>query len=360
MKGKSKSYQNLSKVASLNFERYCNSNGITTQKWLDDLKTKSEDDCKSTFFYQTQIWINTLKLTHKGKRNYFGIIKKLARSNGLKISKDDVQDAELDFGDKNEETKYSLSLDDIHLILKNSTWKKRGLYLFLMSTALRPKEAMSLVKSDFTLLPDGHYLINLRSGTTKKKRQREVFASKECSPYITRTLKDLSKNDLVWTTQRTPEYAVINADSVFRDLIERIGLNQKYETGRNKLNLYCFRAYFYTQASLKFGDEYAHKMLGHDVPLAVYDRKTPDEKLKMYQELEPNLTADQTEKLKIENDQLRGKDQQITELREELKNAVKMFLLYGNTKGLSLEEMIKQVKDTRLKGIDEEIDKIGQ
>jgi len=33
----------MSKVASLNFEKYCNSNGITIQKWLDDLKTKSEE-----------------------------------------------------------------------------------------------------------------------------------------------------------------------------------------------------------------------------------------------------------------------------------------------------------------------------
>ena len=62
-----------------------------------------------------------------------------------------------------------------------------------------------------------------------------------------------------------------------------------------KITSHSFRAYFFTAATRKHGENYAHKMTGHGGYLIQYDRYDDETKLKMYLELEPDLVVfDQT------------------------------------------------------------------
>ena len=321
LKQLSKSYRNVSKVSISNFEEFTKAEceGKNIEETFDYLKAQPEDKRTPLLYHIFQSWINRLcdtKDTTTAK-NYFGVIKKLARHYGFKISNDDVKE-NLSFPKKLKERKYVLTLDDIDLILKESTWKKQGYYLFLLSTGMRPKEALSIRKKHITQLGNGMYMITIPAEATKLKVEREAFVSREVYPYLAKMLREKDDNDLIWTGQNDADFAVITAGSTFRDLCDRIGLTQRYESvDRRKLNLYCFRGFFYAKASRKHGDEYAHKMIGHLGYLPVYDRKTIDERIEMYKEFESELITDQTQKLKIENNQLQEKTNEIQSIKKQ-------------------------------------------
>lgn len=322
LKKSSKSYQNVSKIAQANFGEFTKAEceGKNAQETFGYIKALPEAERESMLYHVFQSWINKLDETKDTTttKNYFGVIKKLARHYGFKIGKEDVKE-KLSFTKKIKDRKYVLTLDDIHLILKESTWKKKGFYLFLLSTGMRPKEALSIRKKDVTLLSNGRYLITLPAQITKLKIEREAFVSKEVYPYLARMLREKEDNDLIWTGQKNTDYAVITAGSTFRNLCDRIGFTQRYENvNRRKLNLYCFRGFFYAKASRKHGDEYAHKMIGHSGYLPEYDRKTIDERIEMYQEFENELITDQTQKLKIENDKLKAKDLKLNKMDKKI------------------------------------------
>ena len=72
--------------------------------------------------------------------------------------------------------------------------------------------------------------------------------------------------------------------------LEALGYNQKYSSnGFYKITSHSFRSYFFTAATRKHNENYAHKMSGHGGYLMQYDRMTEEEKLQMYLELEPDL-----------------------------------------------------------------------
>ncbi len=320
LKGLSKAYQRTVKASTNQFTEFCNKecDGRTISETFDYIKKLPEENRESILYHVFQTWINQLSETKDPTtvRNYFIVIKKLARHHSIKISNEDVKD-NLTLPKKIRERKYVLTLDDIHLILKESTWKKQGFYLFLLSTGMRPQEALSIRKHHIKLLDNGMYMIIIPAEATKLKVEREAFVSREVYPYLAKILRDLNQNDLIWTEQKNADHAVISAGSAFRNCCNRIGLTQRYENvNRRKLNLYCFRGFFYAKASRKHGDEYAHKAIGHTGYLPQYDRKTLDEKISMYKEFENELITDQTQRQKIE---LKEKEQKIIELEEKTK-----------------------------------------
>ena len=311
----SKSYQNVSKIAQDSFEAFTKAEceGKTISETFEFIKALPEAKREPTLYHVLQSWINKLCETRDTTtaKNYFGVIKKLARYYGFKISKDDVKER-LKFPKKIKDRKYVLTIDDINLILKGSNWNKKGFYLFLLSTGMRPKEALSIRKKHVTQLGNGMYMITIPAEATKLKIEREAFVSREVYPYLAKMLREKEYNDLIWTGQENTDFAVITAGTTFRDLCDRIGFTQRYENvNRRKLNLYCFRGFFYAKASRKHGDEYAHKMIGHEGYLPVYDRKTIDERIEMYKEFENELIIDQTHKLKLENDILKQNQDKI-------------------------------------------------
>ena len=329
LKGLSVAYNRTVKISTKQFEAFCKKecDGKTIEKTFDYIKKLPEEKRELTLYHVFQTWINELTETLDPTtiKTKFGVIKKLARHYGIKINTEDVKE-NLTFPKKIKERKYVLTLDDIHVLLEGSHYKKRGFYLFLISTGMRPKEALSIRKRHVTMLNNGRYVIKIPAEATKLKIEREAFASKELLPHLTKILRSKNENDLLWTGQENSDFAVMTADAVFRSLLKRVGFTQKYEhVNRNKLNLYCFRGFFYAKASMRHGDEYAHKAIGHTGYLPQYDRKTLDEKLSMFEDYENDLITDQTLRQKGEIIQLKEKSKRIDELESIVKNQDKDF-----------------------------------
>jgi len=88
----------------------------------------------------------------------------------------------------------------------------------------------------------------------------------------------------------------------------------------HKITSHNFRAFFFTQAVRKHGENYAHRLTGHGGYLMQYDRMTDEEKLKMYIDLEPELVVFDTSKQKLEIEKLKmQQDESVKEMKEELK-----------------------------------------
>ena len=119
---------------------------------------------------------------------------------------------------------------------------------------------------------------------------RTVKFSKEINSYLRKLLnniKDSDENTLVFCKNPNLDDARSNEDTVFREYCNKVGFTQKYETTRRyKINLYCFRAYFFTRALRRFGDETAHALTGHGAYLQQYQRRTLDEKIELWNELD--------------------------------------------------------------------------
>jgi len=343
-KSLSKSFQRTIDVTTRNFENFCDREcaGRTIEETFDYLLKLPHEEYELKLYHLFQTWINELVKTLDPTtiRNYFMSIKKLARHHGIKISQDDVRE-NLIFPKKIKERKYVLTLDDIHLILKESSWKIKGFYLFLLSSGMRPQEALSIRKRHIELLANGRYIIHIPGNAVKTKVERESFVSREVFPYLSKILRDKKPNDLVWTGQENGYHAVTTAGATFRNCCDRIGLTQKYESvDRRKLNLYCFRGFFYAKASMKHGDEYAHKMIGHAGYLPQYDRKTIDERLTMYLDYENELITDQTQKLKVENDRLKVKQNEINKMDKKINTVYDVLNKLITSDEIPIEDLI--------------------
>src|SRR3989304_3833461 len=130
----------------------------------------------------------------------------------------------------------------------------------------------------------------------------------------------LNSEDYVFRKKQNWKEVHSNYQASFHAMLKRLGLDKKYESnGNNKITTHSFRAYFFTKAARKHGENYAHKMVGHGGYLIQYDRMTEEEKLKMYLELEPELVIFVQPKKKLEIKRLKKENQSIKELREEVK-----------------------------------------
>jgi hypothetical protein len=102
-------------------------------------------------------------------------------------------------------------------------------------------------------------------------------------------------------------------------MLDKLGLDEKYQSNSfRKISTHSFRAYFFTKAARKHGENYAHRMVGHGGYLMQYDRMTEDEKLERYLQLEPELVIFEQTKNELEIGRLRDKVEDIDELKKEI------------------------------------------
>ena len=125
-------------------------------------------------------------------------------------------------------------------------------------------------------------------------------------------------NDYIFSKKNTKPY-VSNYRRALDRIIKRIGLDEKYESnGIHKITSHSFRAYFFTKAARKHGENYAHRMIGHGGYLMQYDRMTEEEKLQMYLELEPDLVIYDQTKNELEIAKLKENTEEIALLKKEV------------------------------------------
>jgi len=273
----------------------------------------------------------------------------------------------IDFGDEIElpaallEERYAIPIEDIRTIIENAPWKYKGYFLSLVSSGARPIEIMALRKKDFVWM-NTRWKAIIPAKYTKKKISRTVFFSLEVTPYINQLFKTLGEEDRVWTKNGDMSDTKLkagrqNAGVMFRKICNKIGFTERYETTNFfKYNMYCFRSHFFTKAlrSLTEDKDTAHAMIGHGAYLQTYQRRTDEEKLELFNEVETAiLVFDQTKnkekilKLKEANVKLEEKVNTINELQidvAQLKAQKKGILKRSNMTTISESELTEQVR----------------
>ena len=273
---------------------------------------------------QTLNWIQGYvdehdSITFASLQGYLGHIRKYLKYWRIHI---DFKD-EIEMPPKMLEERYAIPLEEIQNIIRKAKWKYQGYFLSEASCGARPSEVMSLRKKDY-FWTGKRWGATIQARFTKKKISRTVFFSSECTPYVTKILKKLVDDDRVWSPNpKCPDDKVTQkantAGTRFREACLSIGYDEKYEsTGFYKRNMYCFRAFFFTNAldSLSESKDLAHAMIGHGAYLQEYQRRTTERKEELYEEIEPSLLVfDQTKNLaKIKK--LEEANEEIVSLKE--------------------------------------------
>jgi integrase len=226
----------------------------------------------------------------------------------------------LRFPKKNKEERYPLKKTELRdIVLTQARYPKRqALYLACSSSGMRIGEALSIRKKDLDFTQE-RIMVRIRAEYTKTRQARTTFLSKECEERIRTYLNTLGDDELVFTNSTKDVRSTLEQNALRRAL-ERLGLTEKYTTnGFYKITTHSFRAYFFTIAARKHGENYAHKLTGHGGYLMQYDRMTDEEKLKMYLELEPELVVFDQTKNELEIRRLKEENQTIEELKDEVK-----------------------------------------
>ncbi len=181
---------------------------------------------------------------------------------------------------------------------------------------MRIGEAINLKKKDLDFTTK-RIKVNVPA-TTKTRAGRTTYISKEAEDYLRPLVDKLETEDYIFArkNQRLLDPSV--RKSLTR-LLDRIDFTETYQSNNyRKITSHSFRAYFFTKAARKHGENYAHRIIGHGGYLMQYDRMTEDEKLEMYLELEPDLTIFDQTKNELEISRLRDKVEEINELKQEV------------------------------------------
>ena len=161
---------------------------------------------------------------------------------------------------------------------------------------------------------------------TKKKMARTVFFSREVKPYII-TLMKRRKNEMdsVFSPSNNPATARETEGKMFRYYCNKLKdedhrFADRYEsTGYHKINLYCFRGYFFTKVLRVVGDDTAHAMIGHGAYLQQYQRRTSEEKMELWNEIESEILVFNVEKKNHEIKKLKEANLQLADQEDKIK-----------------------------------------
>jgi len=228
----------------------------------------------------------------------------------------------LKFPKKLQEERYPVKKQEIRDLVHAQARhpKRQALYLALSSSGMRQGEALYIKKKDLDFSLE-RTMVRIKPEYTKTKTARTTFVSKECNEKIKTYFENLEDNDYVFTNSngdfktrgRSEQMALSNA-------LEVLGYNEKYSSnGFYKITSHSFRAYFFTAATRKHDENYAHKMTGHGGYLMQYDRMTNEDKLKLYLELEPDLVVFDQTRNELEIKKLKQENETIEQLRNEVR-----------------------------------------
>ena len=274
-------------------------------------------------------------LSGKTVSNYFTMLRSYLYYRGIRLSSQDVSQSIL-FPPEMREERFPLEHDVIQKLLDVAPYKKRILYLSLASSGMRIGEALRLRKRDMEIVSE-RVRIRIPAHITKTKMGRTTYISKEASLLVIPRLNQILDEDLVLSSTEKTRSAIIVESKALQIYLTKIGMGQKYNSGRGMITLHSFRAFFFTRAARAHDENYAHMMIGHGGYLMQYDRLTEKEKLDMYIRMEPDLLI---------RDQSRN-EQKIADLTKKNSRLVedidKILKQYGDTMHI-IEERLKAIE----------------
>lgn len=310
---------------------------------IETKKSQGEDEYEHLLYGFLQDWIDWNVSKKAGAytiRTRFSIIRNCLYHLGVKTNPQDIKQL-LKFPKKITEEKYPLKKDELkNIILSHSRNPKRqALYLACSSSGMRIGEALQIKKKDIDFSME-RPMIKIQAEYTKTKSARTTFVSKECLEKIMMYYKELEDNDSLFTDSKGEIKNIErNEQTALSRSLKTLGYTEKYSSnGFYKITTHSFRAYFFTLATRKHDENYAHKMTGHGGYLMQYDRLDDKEKLKLYLELEPELVVFQQTKNELEIEKLKLENDDIQLLREEVRKLREFQAKYD-------EKIVNELKD---------------
>jgi len=296
--------------------------GKTVEEIIEELQfvKKNNDEYEEILYDVLQDWINWNEKRGLGSytiRVTFSNLRKFLFHFGIKTNEQDIKEY-LRFGKVPQEERHPLSQEEYRSIIDGFAKNpyQQALFLAMGSSGMRIGEILGLKKKDIDTSKD-RIKINIQTNT-KTRRARSTYISKEAAKKLQPILAKKELNDYIFSKKNTKSY-VSNYRRALDRIIKRIGLDEKYESnGIHKITSHSFRAYFFTKAARKHGENYAHRMIGHGGYLMQYDRMTEEEKLQMYLELEPDLVIYDQTKNELEIAKLKENTEEIALLKKEV------------------------------------------
>ena len=359
--GESNGVVRVAKIALKSFDIFCQSQGISKEEKIKEysnlLKPSKDDngeylepDSRSVCLSLNK-YVNFLNENHdeivtstthghdrtfKGKapktiRLYFSFVKSyLRKCHGVRLSIEDIKDY-VTFPKKRKVTRHPLSLEQLKQIMINASPKRRALYYVLVSSGMRVGEGLTLTKRNFHF-EESPCRIEIEAENTKTKEDRETFISSEAVEQMRHVLGDVFNHKTecdcfecskqIFGFTENQDLNVMYEDQYFASLRKRIGYKLKQKPSNDQfdgegffkkyknsiryvVNIHAMRSYFITKATMKHGEAYGHALSGHGAYLKEYVRISPEEKSKLYLELEPELFI---ESVKTETDKINAEE----------------------------------------------------
>lgn len=300
---------------------------------IPDMLESTDEEVYDTL----QAWINWN--SNKAQSTtviYFSRLKKYFRYFGLKLDPQDIKD-ELEFKHSVTEELYGMTLEDIQKIFSDFDYDTRVQYMCQLSSLMRIGEIVQIRRKHLQLDKE-NIIVRIPAHIAKFNKGRTTFFSKEASSLLRPKLRNLKDDDLVFAKNENHRYAEINSEQKLRRCTLRVGLDMRYEsTNRFFINTHSFRAYGITKLS-RFDPNFAKKIAGQKGYLLQYDRMSDEDKLERYQELEGELTIDNTKKLKRVIEKQKKEVSEVEKLKMELSELRSYFKKYT-------EEEVNKTKD---------------
>jgi len=311
------------KYAVTLFEKFVDESyqGRTTKVIIDELlliKKTDPQNYEDSLYGMLQDWINwnqTSGRCNSTIRVAFSNLRKYLFHHGIKTDEQNIKEY-LRFGKRTRENRHPLSQVEYQRIIDALARHPiiQGLFLSLGSSGMRIGEALSLKKKDLDLTGI-RIKVNIPA-TTKTRTGRTTYLSLEAEKILRPHLENIGLDDYVFTMKNSNDYSS-SVRTMLSRIVDKLQLVDKYQSNNiRKITTHSFRAYFFTKAARKHGENYAHKIVGHGGYLMQYDRMTEDEKLEMYIELEPDLVVFDQNRLRAKVDEIDSLKDEVQKLRE--------------------------------------------
>ncbi len=282
-------------LASLRrFEKFCNFKyeGRSAQEILNELtllKNQERDEALFGVLQDFVHWMTNENLSTTTIHQYHQIVTYYFSYHGIRSHPIDLRQ-NVKLPKKIKEKLHPLSKEEIIKLFQFVPQQRKMLYLVLIGSGMRIREAVALRKKDFDLDYQKRIKVEIPAKYTKTRIAHTTFISKEAESFLKPHLESLNNEDLVFATNSLPYHASMTEIEAFSRYRKRAGLTEKYEsTGRHYISLHSFRSYFFTRARRIHDTDIAHAMVGHTTYLDMYDRKDDLEKLELYLKVEPTL-----------------------------------------------------------------------
>lgn len=337
IENRSKRTREIFATVQRSFNKFCLEfyEGRSSQEIFNELRVIDEPERIDTILEIIQNWIDwnyKKDVLTSVLKVYFSKLRVIFHYEGFKIHPQDIKD-NLIWKKRIHEERHALQMSEIRQILAVAKPLKRAFYIVQLSTGARPGEMLQAKKQDFDL-STSRIKITIHPENTKTRSGRSVYLTKEAASHVLPILKRKKDDERVFGKHNDPIIAEKSESKLFSRYCDDVGFTERYHSNNyRKITLYSFRSFFFGKCADAHREGYAHKMVGHGGYLPEYDRMNDEKKIKMFLDVEADLTVDQTEQYKLELEHQKKENttngDEIAQLRLELAQ-IKAFQEWKN------------------------------